>query len=151
LQERIKPTPLSNRIPHSTPQPAVVGLNNRARHSLRVLLTLSAVTNVPGFGGLGVNTGEPAGVAVSTEAQITQFLTKIPSVKNRFCNHDDALFEQGYDSEGGELCYDPVALDEDVDNLDEEAITCTPPQPTLNALPPLPPPVAEVPESLVFD
>ena len=58
------------------------------------------VPNVPGLGGLGVNAQEQAGVAVSTSAQITQFPTKILSVNNRFCNHDDALFDQGYDSEG---------------------------------------------------
>jgi len=106
---------------------------------------------VPGLGGLGVNAREQAEVSVSTAAQITQFPTEIPSVNDRFCNHNDALFDQGYDSEGQQLYYNPVALDGDADDLDEEAITCTPPQPIVNALPPLSPPVAGVPESLVLD
>ena len=109
------------------------------------------VPNVRELNGLGANAQEQAGVSVSTAAQITQFPTEIPSVNDRFCNHDDALFDQGYDSEGQQLYYDPFALDEDADDLDEEAITCTPPQPIVNALPPLPPPVAGVPESSVLD
>jgi len=83
--------------------------------------------------------GRQAGATASTVALNTAFPTEIPAVNDRFCNQDDALFDQGYDSEGEQLYYDPVALDEDTDDLVEEAIGSTPPQAIATALPPLPP------------
>ena len=100
---------------------------------------LIEVSMVPGTGGVSAAAGRQAGATASTVALNTAFPTEIPAVNDRFCNQDDALFDQGYDSEGEQLYYDPVALDEDADDFVEEAIGSTPPQAIATALPPLPP------------
>ena len=45
-----------------------------------------------------------------------------PQKNDRFSNHDEALYDEGFDSEGEQMFYDPVALDEDADDFIEEAI-----------------------------
>ena len=100
---------------------------------------LLEVRMVSETGGVSAVAGRQAGVTASTVALNTVFPTEIPAVNDRFSNHDNALFDQGYDSEGGQLYYDPIALDEDADNFVEEAIGCTPPQAIVTAPAPLPP------------
>ena len=70
-----------------------------------------------GVSGVTVN---PSGDNVKTGAAVA-FGPPFPAVQsiinNRFTNQDDDLYDQGYDSEGGQLHYDPVALDDDEDEF----------------------------------
>ena len=70
-----------------------------------------------GVSGVTVN---PSGDNVKTAAAVA-FGPPFPAVQsiinNRFTNQDDDLYDQGYDFEGGQLYYNPVALDDDEDKF----------------------------------
>ena len=61
---------------------------------------LVEVPMVPGMGGVSITVGRQARATASTVTLNTAFQTKIPAVNDRFSNQDDALFDQGYNSEG---------------------------------------------------
>jgi hypothetical protein len=96
------------------------------------------VPMVSGTGGVSVTAGTQAGAAATSVALNTPFPTHLPQKNDRFSNHDEALYDEGFDSEGEQMFYDPVALDEDADDFIEEAIASTSSPITSIPAPPIP-------------
>ena len=55
------------------------------------------------------------------------FPAEAPSANTRFICFDSALHEKGYDSEGEQVHYDPISLDDDPDEFMEAVTQSTPP------------------------
>ena len=83
---------------------------------------LLEVPKVPGMGRVSAATGRQAGATVSTVALNTPFPTQTLQRNDQFSNHDEALYDQGFDSEGERMFYNPVALYEDADDFLDQAI-----------------------------
>ena len=66
-----------------------------------------------GVSGVTVNLSGDNAKTAGAVAFGASFPVVQPIINNRFTNQDDDLYNQGYDSEGGQLYYDPVALDDD--------------------------------------
>ena len=75
------------------------------------------------------------------------FPAEAPSANTRFICFDSALHEKGYDSEGEQVHYDPISLDDDPDELMEVVIQSTPPPPPAAA----PAQVEEPPQLTIED
>ena len=57
----------------------------------------------------------------STVSQQAEFPAELPTIR-RLPNQSDALFDEGYDSDGELPFYDPIALEEDADDFFEAFI-----------------------------
>ena len=75
---------------------------------------------------LDLATRSPAAASSST-SPTSDFPTQQPVRNTRFTNFNEDKFDKGYNSEGGQLFYDPVALDEDWDEFTEDIIRDGPP------------------------
>ena len=79
--------------------------------------------NTAGVAGLGLHgSGSPLEWE-NMGALTTPFPSSRPTPVNCFTNQDDALFDDGYDSEEALPFYDDLALDETADHYEEEAIS----------------------------
>ena len=80
----------------------------------------SDVSSVSGPSAVAAN-GEEASVEVSENPSLNaEFSTKRPTIR-RFRNHNEAKFDEGFDSDGEHMHYDPVSLENDP-NAYEEAV-----------------------------
>ena len=80
---------------------------------------------MPGVSGVAASAGGDAEHGADGAGLDTPFLTHQPQKNDRFSNHDEAPYEQGYNSEGEQMFYNPVALGEDTDEFIEQAIKST--------------------------
>ena len=81
----------------------------------------NGTNNTAGLSGFGVpGIGLPSEWA-NSEAIAMPFPSSRPTINNRFVNQDDALFDEGYDSEGGLPFYNDIT-EEAVEEYDEAVI-----------------------------
>ena len=83
------------------------------------------ITDFPGILGVSVVTASDsadAGEAASPVALNTPFPFQQPVVNCQFSNHDESIYDKGCDSEGAQMYYDTVALNEDKDDFSEVVI-----------------------------
>ncbi len=90
---------------------------------------------------------EAAPEASSEQGQINEFPTVPPTKANPFINQDDDKIDQGYDSEGEFMYYDPNLLSQEMDADYDEA----PIQNNNNTLPQEPAPTSALASSLTED
>ena len=87
--------------------------------------TTQPTSDLPSMlGAIDVTTsaGADAGEGASSVALNTPFLVQQPVVSCQFSNHDDSLYDKGYELVGAQMYYDPVALDEEEDDFSEVVI-----------------------------